>query len=223
MTYVDDYPAGVAMANSIDTADNKLEKKQRILLAAKDLFLQHGLHGTSMSAVAKAAGVTKSLIYHHFASKIDLWQQVKHMYIPAYKSEQMALLSENPEVSQAVGLSLEAYFKYLTDNPDVRKFMDWRAVEAGSPSFFQSGLSESAIQYFLQQQKDGAIRQDVKPELVVIMIIAALERWFVLKNDFILNDVLDKNTKNLDQQYLQTVQNIILKGLLDPNPNPDSK
>ena len=43
--------------------------KGRILAAAVTLFSQHGFDGTSVSEIAKLAGVNKALIYYYFESK----------------------------------------------------------------------------------------------------------------------------------------------------------
>jgi len=45
---------------------------QKILDAAAGLFGTHGFQGASMSAVAKAAGVSKGLVHYHFHSKEHL-------------------------------------------------------------------------------------------------------------------------------------------------------
>ena len=45
------------------------ETRQRILEAAERLFAEQGFDGTGVDAIAKSAGVTKSLIYHHFGNK----------------------------------------------------------------------------------------------------------------------------------------------------------
>lgn len=50
-----------------------LEKRQRILNAAKQLFLQHGYHGSSMNQIALKAGVTKLTVYNHFQDKATLF------------------------------------------------------------------------------------------------------------------------------------------------------
>lgn len=50
-----------------------LDRRAEILAAATDLFLAHGFAGTSMSALARAVGVQKASLYHHFASKEDLF------------------------------------------------------------------------------------------------------------------------------------------------------
>lgn len=44
--------------------------------AARDLFLQHGYRGTTLRAVAAAAGVDSALIAYHFGSKQGLFGEV---------------------------------------------------------------------------------------------------------------------------------------------------
>src|SRR3954463_8694108 len=46
--------------------------RERILAAAMSAFGERGYDGASMSAIAREAGVTKSVIYDHFPSKADL-------------------------------------------------------------------------------------------------------------------------------------------------------
>ncbi len=48
-----------------------------ILQTAKKQFLEKGYDGTSINDVANDAKINKSLIYHHFGSKQDLWKAVK--------------------------------------------------------------------------------------------------------------------------------------------------
>lgn len=50
-----------------------LEKRARILQAAKAIFLKSGYHGTSMNQIAQEAGVTKLTVYNHFQDKVNLF------------------------------------------------------------------------------------------------------------------------------------------------------
>lgn len=50
------------------------EKRSAILCAATRLFLERGLQGTSMDAVAREAGVSKQTVYSHFENKDELFQ-----------------------------------------------------------------------------------------------------------------------------------------------------
>ena len=46
--------------------------RQRILLAARDLFRRHGIRGVGVEAIAEAAGTNKMTLYRHFTSKDEL-------------------------------------------------------------------------------------------------------------------------------------------------------
>lgn len=52
------------------------EQRQRILLAARNLFAEHDFHGTSIEAVAKEAGLSRRLVYELFGTKEDLFLAV---------------------------------------------------------------------------------------------------------------------------------------------------
>src|ERR1700760_1757113 len=51
-------------------------KVGQILMAARELFLNGGYGSTSMDAVAKHAGVSKSTLYAHFENKEQLFGAV---------------------------------------------------------------------------------------------------------------------------------------------------
>ncbi len=50
-----------------------LEKRAKILQAAKSIFLKMGYHATNMNQIAKEAGVTKLTVYNHFQDKNNLF------------------------------------------------------------------------------------------------------------------------------------------------------
>ena len=48
------------------------DQKDRILIKARDLFLQFGIRIVSMDDIASSLGVSKKTIYHYFADKDEL-------------------------------------------------------------------------------------------------------------------------------------------------------
>ena len=52
------------------------EKKQLIMQVALELFANEGYHPTSISKIAKKAGISKGLTYNYFESKEDLLKSV---------------------------------------------------------------------------------------------------------------------------------------------------
>jgi AcrR family transcriptional regulator len=62
------------MADSNDTAVTGREgKREAILDAARQVFLEVGFGATSMDAIATAAKVSKQTVYNHFGSKEELF------------------------------------------------------------------------------------------------------------------------------------------------------
>src|SRR5699024_8800878 len=43
--------------------------RERILLAAAELFAEHGYHGTGMAQLEKAVGLQRGALYHHIGNK----------------------------------------------------------------------------------------------------------------------------------------------------------
>ena len=50
------------------------ERRRQILDVAIETFARSGYHDTSMNAIAREAGVTKPVLYQHFASKHELFE-----------------------------------------------------------------------------------------------------------------------------------------------------
>ena len=50
--------------------------KRALLDVAQDLFTEHGYAGTSLDAIVAGARVTKGALYHHFAGKQALFEEV---------------------------------------------------------------------------------------------------------------------------------------------------
>jgi len=53
-----------------------MDKKQEILDAAAECFMEQGFQATSIDDVARRLGCTKGRIYHHYPSKMDLFFDV---------------------------------------------------------------------------------------------------------------------------------------------------
>ena len=49
------------------------ERREQLLAVALTVFAREGFHGTAMTDVAAAAGVTKPVLYQHFSSKRELY------------------------------------------------------------------------------------------------------------------------------------------------------
>jgi AcrR family transcriptional regulator len=51
----------------------RVERERLMLRAAGEAFASHGFHGSSMDEIARAAGITKPMLYRYFGSKEGLY------------------------------------------------------------------------------------------------------------------------------------------------------
>jgi TetR/AcrR family transcriptional regulator len=59
----------------------KLDRESEIYRKALDLLIKKGYHGTSISMIAKASGMSKANLYHYSSSKEDLFYKVHLDYL----------------------------------------------------------------------------------------------------------------------------------------------
>ena len=100
-----------------------------ILDAAEQAILSKGFAKTSTSEIARLAGVTKSLIHHHFGSKEALWEEAKVRRFAGYATQQKAMLDEQEPTADLLRDSMKMYFRFLRSNPELVKMMAWMFVE----------------------------------------------------------------------------------------------
>lgn len=53
-------------------------RRQMILDAARDVFLESGLNGARLRDIAERVGITEAYLYRHFDSKTDLYEAAVH-------------------------------------------------------------------------------------------------------------------------------------------------
>lgn len=154
--------------------------RSSILEAARRLFLEHGFAGTSMSEVAKASGVTKSLIHHHFGTKDALWQMVKRASFEAYHAKQKELLAVQPLTIETAKASMLIYFGFLGDNPQVLRLMWWMLLgeEDDRSNELVAELGDLGVAQIRGLQEQGLVRPDLRPESVLSGFLGLIHAAF---------------------------------------------
>lgn len=64
-----------------------------ILLAAEDLFSQHGFDGVSIRDITRASNVDLALVNYHFKSKVNLFHEVLAMRVDEMNEKRVSLIN----------------------------------------------------------------------------------------------------------------------------------
>src|SRR3954469_14225112 len=95
-------------------------RRPLVLDAAFELFLEHGYDGTSMEAVARAAGVSKPVVYDCFASKGKLFTALLRRERTRVLAQIAAALPRRADGDNAelvLGDALTAFLRAVADSP----------------------------------------------------------------------------------------------------------
>ncbi|WP_200283667.1 TetR/AcrR family transcriptional regulator [Rhabdochromatium marinum] len=115
------------------------EKRAAILEAAKALFKQRGLRGTSIEQVARNAGVAKQTVYSHFPNKEALLVALLPSKLPTFGAEPDTF--DFTASAEEILLSLGISYMAIILNPDFAVLRRTVIGEAASyPSLAQSYL-----------------------------------------------------------------------------------
>jgi AcrR family transcriptional regulator len=114
------------------TAEDAAQTRTDILENARELFAQQGYAGTSAREISAAAGVTVGAMFHHFDSKLDLFQHV-------FEALELEMDSQAKAASSpALGLGvLEAFLAGVRTSLDFAERNDFhRIVFVEAPAVF---------------------------------------------------------------------------------------
>ena len=129
------------------------EKRAAVLEAAKALFLARGYDGTSMDAVAQAAGVSKLTVYSHFQDKESLFvEAVKASCEDLLPADLFVARFEGPMRAQLLRIA-RALFRLITSDEAiaVHRIMSQQLTENSTlPRLFWEAGPERIQEAFAQ-------------------------------------------------------------------------
>jgi AcrR family transcriptional regulator len=90
------------------------ERRRRLVDTAAELFTEHSYEELSMRQIAAAAGISKSLLYHYFPTKSELFRTA----VAERAQELRAAIEPRGEapLQEQLGASLDAYLGWIERN-----------------------------------------------------------------------------------------------------------
>lgn len=149
--------------------------RSQILKAASKLFAASGFSGTSTQAIAKAAKINETLIFHHFGNKEKLWQNVK-----AHIVDCITIPTLNPKPSSLQAFLKEAILQRLSayqQKPELARLLQWQQMETKQDKLFAGNILAPTnwLPIIDHLQASGKIKQDIQPECVMVWLAASID------------------------------------------------
>jgi len=104
------------------TKDEAAKTRETILMAALDVFIEKGVSRTSLQDIAKASGVTRGAVYHHFENKSALLGELLESVRLPLDAVWMQILSSNIEDPlKKLTECLVSTFERLVNDPNAKR------------------------------------------------------------------------------------------------------
>jgi AcrR family transcriptional regulator len=93
------------------------ERRVAILESALAVFAERGYHSSSIDDIAREGGVSKALIYEHFASKQDLYAELLEQHAGHLFSALAEAISEaGSSASARLAVGFDAFYGFVEDH-----------------------------------------------------------------------------------------------------------
>lgn len=104
--------------------EEELNAEERILAAARKIFVKKGYDGARMQAIADEAGINKAMLHYYFRNKDLLYERIFVEFTGKLFPNINAVLSnESLDIFEKVEKFVETYIHFLAQNPDIPIFI----------------------------------------------------------------------------------------------------
>ncbi|MFN3939763.1 MAG: TetR/AcrR family transcriptional regulator [Chitinophagales bacterium] len=124
----------------------RAKSREKIILAAMQMFAQKTFHNTTVSDISKAAGISKGLIYNYFETKEDILKGIiEYMFSIGDKIMEESLNKQTPK--DELCTMIEQIFTYLDKQSAVSRMLIPLALELGNFNYVNDVIEQKMENY----------------------------------------------------------------------------
>jgi AcrR family transcriptional regulator len=114
-------------------ARSRAETRRRLVEAGTELFARHGLHATTSTQIARAAGVAAGTFYLHFADKHALFREIAFAALSELRQRmEAAHFALAPDAAAQLRARMETLVAFADERRDLVRIVFGRGAEAGT-------------------------------------------------------------------------------------------
>ncbi len=193
------------MARQVDP--NKIEKLKD---AAIELMIQYGYKGTSISSIAKKAGVSVGYLYRHYQSKDELLEELIESYLEETKSQFENTLSKSESFYELIYLFVRGLFRLAKSDLLKLKFIITLIFDYDFSSLNEKKKQEQCalIEKIIEKKLDTEILNE---DIVVEDVMTVL---FTIPFSFLASKIMEENYEELlTEEYAKKIARICFRAL----------
>lgn len=147
----------------------------RLLQAAADEFLTHGVEGTSMDRVRQSAGVSNGSLYHHFPTKAHLADALYAQTLRDFQAALVRPISGRAGTHFGVKALVRSYVDWVLQNPGPARLLHElkRAGQITGSEWEQANAEGmDVLRQWVQRQVDAGEMRPMPFQVWVAVVFA---------------------------------------------------
>ncbi len=181
------------------------DKKQRVKDAVKEVILQEGFGGASISKIAKCAGVSPATVYIYYNNKEDMMNSIFSEFATNMWVAVLRGVDENACGSEIINKLLHNYFHYMTENATVFSFVEQFASCPALAKNFSGQEYAGDVLNLIERLKTKQVLKSYS----AITLFAML--FFPIKALAAGSIAFDQNADTLLEELIHAIQDSILQ------------
>jgi TetR/AcrR family transcriptional repressor of nem operon len=169
----------------LPTSESSIPKtRERIVLAAMELFRKHGFHNTSLAQILRSASITKGGFYFHFKSKEELGFGVLELAKDFWMENVVAAIAHEPDartrMRRMVEIMTRMYRGEIFHGCALLAVLTAEMME--SQSEFAARIrgifaewQKSIVDILEQGKAEGVFRKDVDSRALALILIGCCQ------------------------------------------------
>ena len=161
---------------NIMAKQEQLKTEEKILEAAKKVFVLKGKAGARMQEIADEAGINKSLLHYYYRSKEKLFGAVFKFAFKNFAPDIMKVFDTNKDIFEVIEFFVSKYIDLIRKNPFIPMFI-LNEINKKDTSFVTeiikgSGINiDRYIQFVNRHIEEGKIKK-IDPRQLMVNLIA---------------------------------------------------
>ena len=169
------------------TRRRDLGRRVEILEAAARVFAARGYAAATMRDVGDAAGILSGSLYHHFASKDEMLEELVRPFLVGLVEMYAEIASSDASPAEQMRGLVAAAYQVVADQPTMVTILQNEVVLLRSNPRFQfvsdldAEIRGSWLHVLARGQAAGLFRPDIDPRLAYRMLMGSTlsaVRWF---------------------------------------------
>lgn len=149
------------------------KKKKQIIATGKELFWKHGFKRVTIEEICAEANVSKMTFYKYFSNKMELVKAILEITMKEAVDQYQAIMNSDVPFTEKIERQIQMKMEGTAEISN--EFVDDLMIH-GEPEMmeYMGKMTQKVLAMvhldYVEAQKRGEIRQDVKPEFIIYFL-----------------------------------------------------